>query len=563
MSTASAEGFSWQTEIAAALEENGLLPLFLLCRDADLQPLVELVRRAAPEALVGKEQYLAAPGHPGNWPHLLEDALAAIVAKQNAGYFQSGGGWRDGLEAVAGRLGIRFSSDTPDPDLAVAIDEVLGRDARTGSNIEDARVQDVQDVAHAVVLVAGLLRTVRLRVGLQDPASRGRSGINITGSPQPGLRAARSLLERLANGAGATIDEIAGLVPGADFVTIPACNIVLAGGSGVGKSTLLNAIFGRDLAETGIGKPVTSAAKWYEEPGFPVRLLDTRGLERGDFSRTVSELEAALQRARTQSHIQDQPHVLWLCIDGANGRIQDSDQQLAEMAKKIALPSIVVVTKAWFDSTLSEKARAAFTDPPVRTVLSVIAARRVFASGEGVGPSGLKELVEQTLRLLPDAQKAAMAAAQRVVLQPKIDHARGAVEAACKAAAAIAMNPIPFADAALLAPVQIAMIVAVTRRMGIELSEDGWKALIASVAGPLAAVIAGRMLAGAAGNMLKTIPGIGSLTGGSLNAAVAYGLTKALGEAYLAWLVGRLEQDAVPGIEEIKRFLASRWFPST
>jgi hypothetical protein len=313
MSNVSADGFSWRGEIAAALEENGLLSLFLLCRDADLRPLVQLVLRAAPEALTGKEQYLAAKDRPGKWPHLLEDALAAIVAKQNAGYFQGGGGWRDGLETVAGRLGIRFSSDISDPDLAESIDKAISRDARTGPKIEDARVRDIQDVAHAAVLVASLLRTIRARIGLQDPASRGRSGISATGSPQLGPQAARSLLERLVSGAGATLDDIGGFVPGADFITLPACNIVLSGGTGVGKSTLLNAIFGRDLAETGIGKPVTAAAKWYEEPGFPVRLLDTRGLERGDFSRTVSELEAALQQARVQSRVQDQPHILWLC----------------------------------------------------------------------------------------------------------------------------------------------------------------------------------------------------------------------------------------------------------
>lgn len=563
MSKASTEVFSLRGEITAALEENGLLSLFLLCRDADLQPLVQLVLRVVPEALVGKEQYLAAKAHPGSWPQLLEDGIAAIVARQNAGFIQGGGGWRDGLEAVAGRLGIRFSSDTSDPALTEAIDEALGRNARAGSNIDDARVRDIQDIARAAVMVASLLRTVRARTGFQGAAIGELAGLSSTGSPRLGPRAARSLLERLASGAGATIDDILGLVPGADFVTLPACNIVLSGGSGVGKSTLLNAIFGRDLAETGTGRPVTAAAKWYEEPGFPVKILDTRGLERGDFQRTVSELEAALLQARTQSKAQDQLHILWLCIDGTSSRIQDSDQAIAAMAKRLDLAVVVVVTKAWFDSTLREKARAEFADPPVRAVVSVIAARRTFAGGEGVGPSGLQDLVEQTLRLLPDAQRAAMAAAQRVVLQPKIDHARSAIDAASKAAATIAMNPIPFADAALLAPVQVAMIVAVTRRMGIELSEEGWKALIAGVAGPLLAMIAGRMAAGAVGNLLKTIPGIGSIAGGSLNAAVAYSLTKFLGEAYLAWLVGRIEQGAVPGIEDIKGFLGNRWLPFT
>ena len=35
-------------------------------------------------------------------------------------------------------------------------------------------------------------------------------------------------------------------------------NIVMAGGTGVGKSTLINAVFRAELARTGLGKPVTN-----------------------------------------------------------------------------------------------------------------------------------------------------------------------------------------------------------------------------------------------------------------------------------------------------------------
>ncbi len=38
-------------------------------------------------------------------------------------------------------------------------------------------------------------------------------------------------------------------------------NILIAGRSGVGKSTLVNAIFHEDLAETGQGRPVTKETK--------------------------------------------------------------------------------------------------------------------------------------------------------------------------------------------------------------------------------------------------------------------------------------------------------------
>ena len=40
-----------------------------------------------------------------------------------------------------------------------------------------------------------------------------------------------------------------------------SANIIIAGKTGVGKSTLINAIFGEKLAATGIGAPVTQNMK--------------------------------------------------------------------------------------------------------------------------------------------------------------------------------------------------------------------------------------------------------------------------------------------------------------
>ncbi|NLH69727.1 MAG: hypothetical protein GX454_06060, partial [Brooklawnia sp.] len=38
---------------------------------------------------------------------------------------------------------------------------------------------------------------------------------------------------------------------------LPRYNLAVLGATGVGKSTLINAVFGEDLARTGIGAPVT------------------------------------------------------------------------------------------------------------------------------------------------------------------------------------------------------------------------------------------------------------------------------------------------------------------
>lgn len=58
-------------------------------------------------------------------------------------------------------------------------------------------------------------------------------------------------------------------------------NLIIAGKTGVGKSTLLNAALGGNLVKTGIGRPITDLGdvKWYEKDGVPLRIMDTVGLE--------------------------------------------------------------------------------------------------------------------------------------------------------------------------------------------------------------------------------------------------------------------------------------------
>jgi predicted GTPase len=89
-------------------------------------------------------------------------------------------------------------------------------------------------------------------------------------------------------------------------------NILIAGKTGVGKSTLVNAVFGKTVATTGAGRPVTDEIKWYEPEGLPVRLCDTKGLELAGFNKILADLEAEIERGSSSGKIEDRVHILWL-----------------------------------------------------------------------------------------------------------------------------------------------------------------------------------------------------------------------------------------------------------
>ncbi len=66
----------------------------------------------------------------------------------------------------------------------------------------------------------------------------------------------------------------------------PIMNILLMGATGVGKSSLINGLFGQEVAKAGIGKSVTQHLKKYIDEEKGLVLWDTKGIEAKDYQNT-------------------------------------------------------------------------------------------------------------------------------------------------------------------------------------------------------------------------------------------------------------------------------------
>lgn len=308
-------------------------------------------------------------------------------------------------------------------------------------------------------------------------------------------------------------------------------NLSIFGKTGVGKSTLVNAIFGTEIAQTGIGEPVTRQEHLYLHQSGTLGVLDTRGLEVGrDNAALLSELRDYLHGMRRKP-LAEQLHVAWYCVRAGDRRFESTEGDFVRALHELGLPVIMVLTQVPRSGGLvhpdAEALAAKIADLRLPIADGLIHYTMAQDDGfTGQTAYGLQELLDATFRGAPDGVAHAITAAQRIDFDRKRERADRALKAATAAATTAGASPIPFSDAAILVPLQIGMMASIAVTYGIPLE----RSTAASLAATAAATTAGRSLVT---NMIKFVPGAGTAVAAPISATVAGTFTYAMGQAWV------------------------------
>ncbi len=308
-------------------------------------------------------------------------------------------------------------------------------------------------------------------------------------------------------------------------------NLAIFGKTGVGKSTLINAIFGEEVARTGIGEPVTRGSHLYlDKVGF-LGIVDTQGLEVGkDDKEIIRDLDKAIKESRRMP-LSEQIHVAWFCVRGMDRRFEETEAEFVRRLDELGLPVLLVLTQV--------PMRNGVVHPDAAMLAEQISAKRLpIVSGEpfltyaraddfsGQAAYGLREVLDATFRVAPEGVHGALTAAQEIDGDRKAKEALKHIGIAAGSAAAAAATPIPFSDATLLVPIQLGMMARIAQLYKIKFD----RAALMAIASTTVATQAGRA---AFTGLLKLIPGAGTVVGGAIGAGVASTFTYAMGQAWL------------------------------
>ena len=318
-----------------------------------------------------------------------------------------------------------------------------------------------------------------------------------------------------------------------------AGNVLVIGNSGVGKSTLINAFLDEDEIAARVGWGIsgtTSALEIYREKKVPFQLIDTIGFEPSFLKRAkaIKAVKKWSKESAEEGNEDRQINAIWFCIDGTSRKLFPEAIKNLSKATKMweSVPVIIVITKSYSIPERAENVQMvhnAFAQQKryaknLKAVIPVVAQTYTLNDTAFAPPEGIMELIDATNAVLPEGMKAAEKDIASFKLKRKRAMAQSVITASTAAGGAVGAIPLPFADAAILVPVESGLVTALRKVYGIPDGDDAQK-----IMDTILEVGTASIAAKAAISALKAIPGA-NLAGEVINAIVAAAIVAAIGE---------------------------------
>ncbi len=313
-------------------------------------------------------------------------------------------------------------------------------------------------------------------------------------------------------------------------------NVLVLGNSGVGKSTLINAVIGDDIAKTSFGtRGTTEELAIYGSPSVPFRVIDSIGFEPSPIKslRAIHAVRKWSRLSAQESNENSRINVIWFCVDGTAAKL--FPETIRNFSNSIAMwksvPIIAVITKSYSQADRTrniEMVRQAFRGQRVernlRAIVPVVAQTFVINETAFAPPEGIADLIDATMRAMPEGMQGGAYDLMQFKLTRKRVLAQGLIGASVAAGATVGAVPIPIADSLVLSPLELAELNGLARLYGIDKREDAKQFLDSIVQVGTASVVAHSAI-----SAIKAIPGI-NIAASVLNAIVAASIIAALGE---------------------------------
>ena len=315
-------------------------------------------------------------------------------------------------------------------------------------------------------------------------------------------------------------------------------NIIVAGKTGVGKSSLINYIFGEKVAEVGVGAPVTQEIGSYHLKEDNINLYDTKGIETEDYEETLENIQDFLIEKQKSKDENEHIHIAWLCISERSDRIEAADIKLLDILKSCGIPTIAVFTKrnTVKESEFVKKVKEEGTLKKARAIVRVRSVEELIEIDEGervvLKPRGAEELLRETYKYVSEGKQNAIKKAQIVILKDRLEamakEANDATNKYAFLAAGIGATPLPFADSIALAALQTKLIIDINTIYRVNSGTHTFTDIAAAIISITGVTQVGKLAA----NLLKVVPGIGW----AANGTIAGSITKGIGFGYSEYL---------------------------